>query len=39
MATPQEQAGLVYSTVEEIPQINADLRKVFLTHKTRDLGE
>lgn len=39
MASPQEQAGLVYSTVEEIPKINEDLRKVFLTYKTRDLGE
>jgi hypothetical protein len=35
--TPQQIAGLVYNDIEDIKEINAGLRKAFLTGKTRSL--
>lgn len=37
MTSAQEAAGLQYTSLEEIGQINEGLRKTFLTGKTRDL--
>lgn len=37
MSSPAEVAGLKYDKVDDIPSINASLRKAFLTGKTRDL--